>query len=140
MTDKNQVQHFITYFGNDKLSDTKPELALDRFAEFYMIECDHTDLVTFYDEDGDRWDVTPDRLIRIDKAEPFYCHADGPHHWTPKFRAKDDWQDGQLNKLGKKVLRIDSPVLLDEAFWPGLWKQMAAFAYDPKVRKLRIYA
>src|SRR5271169_137975 len=111
---KNQTQHWIAYFGHDKLSDTKPELALDRFAQFYQFDCHHADPVTFYDEDGKRWDVTPDRDIALRAAEPFYCHTDGPHHWTPKFRAKDDWQDRQLVKLGKKVFRIDSPVLLDE--------------------------
>ena len=138
---KNEINFWIKNKGYAKLSDTKPEKAQDEFAQTYLFDCHPVrEPVTFYDEDGKRWDVTPDRDVALRGAEPFYWHADGPHHWTKKFRAKDDWQDRQLVKLGKKVFRTDSPILLDKTKWPGLWKQMTQFAYSPETRKARIYA
>jgi hypothetical protein len=136
-----KASDWIRYKGLTKLSDTAPELAFKEFAKRFGFDCfKPTEPIKVVDEDGEAWEFSPDFDCNLRASEPFYVQIDGPHHWTKRFRAKDDWQDGQLIKKGKKVLRIDSPLVEDERYWPALWKQIQRFAYDPEKRKHRIYA
>jgi hypothetical protein len=139
MPHKNETQFFIKHFGREKAEDTKAELGWDDFAKenhFESVKPRPVDVKDPYESTS--WTFRPDRFL---PAHGIYIFIDGPHHWTERFRKKDDWEDRLLvAQTGKRTFRIDSPLVEDKRYWPDVLNVLNAFIATPSKRSYRFYA
>lgn len=107
MGHKNETQFFIRQKGRTKLSDTKPEVALDEIATLCGFPISKPKPVII-----DGYDFRPDRQIR-----DFYVEALGPYHFTDLQESKTRRRSRAIvDATGKRLLLIDAPLLTDKKY------------------------
>jgi len=132
MNSKSKTAFWIRRTGRAKLEDTAPEGGFDEFVKWAGIDGLLEKPQPVRDESGD-WTFRPDRYLA--GIWQTYYHIDGPSHWSPWARARDDWQDRTLRLVtGKRTLRIDSP-LLEKRLWPHVLSCVVYARVDPFMAK-----
>lgn len=115
MTNKNEVGYWIKRKGNEKFSDTAPELAFKKFVDGLGYIVTKGEPVQI-----DGWTLTPDFDMNLGNIKKIVILIDGRYHFTDTQEKKDRWRDEMYQKAGRKVVHIDAGLVLSKQYHPYL--------------------
>lgn len=123
---KTRAAYRISQNAKGHVEDTRPELFFDQFAayNFPTFEVAKAIPVLLKDDEGLNFIFRPDRIV----GGQVYVEIDGPYHRTPRQRVKTMWRDDLVvAHTQKRVLHIDSELLVAKKWWIYLAQKMVAF-------------